>query len=56
MANFSPGSARNPLEMKVAITWRKFQLRHSDIQPGQTAEKNPQIVHVIEMKFQPGLN
>ena len=22
MANFSPGSQRNPLEMKVAITWR----------------------------------
>ena len=25
MANFSAGTERNPLEMKVAITWRRFQ-------------------------------
>ena len=25
MPNFSLGSERNPLEMKVAITWRRFE-------------------------------
>ena len=40
-ANFSPGSERNPFEMKVAITWRRFL----------PAEKP----HVIAAKFQPGL-
>lgn len=46
MENFSQGSERNPPEMKVAITWRRFQ-------PGL---KNTQKVHEFEMKFQPGLN
>ena len=75
MANFSPvsrpgwyftaGSERNPLEMKVAITWRRFQpgvkilarfLKLSkDFQPGKTGWKIPQKFHVVEMERQPGL-
>ena len=51
MANFSPGSERNPIEMKVAITWRRFLPGLKMFIPGWKAEKP----HVIATKFQPGL-
>ena len=46
--DFSPGSERNPLKMKVAVTYGEGLARPNGL-------KNPQKVHVIEMKFQPGL-
>ena len=60
MENFSLGSERNPLEMKVAITWGRFQpgLNYS---PGE----NPSPVSVVfshlskfshaNLHFAPGL-
>ena len=51
MANFSPGSERNPLEMKVVITQRRFLPRLKIFIPGWEAQKP----HVITAKFQPGL-
>ena len=65
MANFSPGPERNPLEIKVVISWRRpqFGLKFSlalfqkpgwDFQPGKRVEKS-QKVYVIETEFQPGL-
>ena len=65
MENFSPGSERNLLEMKVAITWKKlqpglkilawFQITGLGFSARPNGLKNTQKVHVIEMKFQPGL-
>lgn len=69
--DFSLGSESNPLEMKVAITWRGFQpvswISARDENPSLLSEsglgfpawanrlKNLQEGHVIEMEFQPGL-
>ena len=60
IANFSPGSERNPLEIKVAITWRMFSARAenpstvSETELGFSARsnglKNPLKVHVIKME------
>ena len=49
--DFSPGSGRNPFEMKVAITWRRFLPGLKMFIPGRKAEKP----HVIATKFQPRL-
>ena len=56
--DFIPGSDWNPLEMKVAITWRRFlpelTFRYSGMKmlgSGWKAEKP----HVFAAKFQPGL-
>ena len=58
----SPGSVRNPLEMKVTTAWRRFQLGMKILarflKPSwdwANELKIPQKVHVIEMECQPRL-